>query len=142
METWLIVLLVAGGIVALVLLQTWSEKRRALRHMQGRPSISDEEFGGRFFSPDRVEIAAQLRQILSSHIAVDLSRLNPDDRLVQDIRMDSLDSMSTVEFIVEVEEHFSISIPDSTTEQMRTLRDVVDYVAAHLPSGMGSSYKG
>jgi acyl carrier protein len=85
------------------------------------------------FPPDRAEIAAQLRQILSRHIDVDLSRLSPDDKLVQDIRMDSLDSMSAVEFIVEVEQHFGSSIPDNTAERMQTLRDVVDYVAAHLP---------
>ena len=132
MLMWFIILLIAGGCVALLVLSDWSEKRRALRHMQGRSPMSDEEFGRRFFSPGRAEIAARLRQLLSSHIPVDLTRLDPDDKLVQDIRMDSLDSLATAEFIIEVEKHFGISIPDSTAEQMRTLRDVVDYVAVHL----------
>jgi acyl carrier protein len=133
METWLIILLMAVGVATLLMIQTWSEKQRALRHMQGRPSISDDEFGRLHFSPDRAEIAARLRHILSSHIAVDLSRQNPDDKLVEDLRMDSLDSLSTVEYVVDVEKHFGISIPDGTAERMRTLRDVVDYVAANLP---------
>jgi acyl carrier protein len=132
LQTWLIVLLIAGGTAALLTLQTWSERRRALRHMRGRPSISDDDFGRLFFSPDRAEIAARLRKILSGHIDVGLSRLSPDDKLVQDIRMDSLDSMSTVEFVIDVEKHFGISIPDSIAERMQTLRDVADFVATHL----------
>jgi acyl carrier protein len=66
---------------------------------------------------------------MSRHIPVDLSRLHPDDRIVEDIRMDALDSMSTVEFILEVEKEFGISIPDAAAEKMRTLRDAIDYVS-------------
>ncbi|MGH9930902.1 MAG: phosphopantetheine-binding protein, partial [Pyrinomonadaceae bacterium] len=43
---------------------------------------------------------------------------------------------STVEFVIDVEKEFGISIPDAAAEQMRTLRDVVDYVATHLPKAM------
>jgi acyl carrier protein len=96
--------------------------------MQGRPSLTDEGFGNKFFPPDRSEIAARLRQIMSRHIAVDLSRLHPDDLIVEDIRMDSLDSMATVEFLIEIEQEFGISVSDAEAEQMRTLRAVVDYV--------------
>jgi len=133
MEKWLIGAIVITVGVALVLLQGRSIKRRALRHMQGRRRLSGNEFGEQFFTSDRVAIATRLRQILSRHIELDLSQLYPDDKLVEDIRMDSLDSLSTIEFVADAETEFDISIPDSVAEQMRTLRDVVDYIAAHSP---------
>jgi len=133
MEKWLIGVLVAGSIVFLVMLQAWLEKRRALRHMRGRPSLTDVEFGRQFFTSDRQEIASRLRRILSRHIPVDVSQLHPGDKLVQDIRMDSLDSLSTVEFVFDVEREFGISIPNTAAEQMYTLQDVVEYVASYSP---------
>ena len=133
MEKWLIGVVVVTVVVALALFQGRSIKRRALRYMQGRRRLSDNEFGEQFFASDRVAIAARLRQILSRHIQLDVSQIHPDDKLVEDIRMESLDSLSTIEFVTEAEKEFGISIPDSVAEQMRTLRDVVDYIAAHSP---------
>ena len=43
--------------------------------------------------------------------------------------MDALDSMSTVEFAIEIEREFDIKISDSAAEKMRTFEDVVDFVA-------------
>ena len=128
---WRVVLL-AGGVV-LAFYQgrkiDTTEKQRALKHMADRPPLTEWEFGQRFFPPEQAELAAKLRSILAQHIPVDLSRLHPDDRIVEDIRMDALDSFATVEFIVEVEKEVGISIPDAAAEKMRTLRDVIDYVS-------------
>jgi acyl carrier protein len=47
----------------------------------------------------------------------------------------SFDSMSLVEFILEVEQEFGLKIPEAAAEQMRTLRDVIGYVSqAKRPS--------
>jgi acyl carrier protein len=106
-----------------------SEKQRALDYMAGRQPLADTQFGREFFPPEQADVASKLRRIMSRHIPVDLSRLHPDDRIVEDIRMDALDSMSTVEFILDVEKEFGISIPDAAAEKMRTLRDAIDYVS-------------
>jgi acyl carrier protein len=106
------------------------EKVRALTHMEGRPTLNEAEFGQYYFSAEQADIAARVRRILAVHIPVELSRLHPDDKLVEDIRMDALDSMSTVEFVLEVEKEFGISIPDSAAEGMRTSRDVINYIAS------------
>lgn len=126
-----VVLLVGGVTLGIyqVRLTDETEKHRALRHMADRRPLTDTEFGGQFFSPEDAEVASKLRIILARHIAVDLSRLHPDDRVVEDIRMDALDSMSTVEFILEIEKEFNIKIPDAAAEKMRTLRDIVAYVS-------------
>ena len=124
----LVLVAIAIGIYQ-VRLSDASEKQCALQHMAGRQPRADTEFGRELFPPGQAAIASKLRSIMSRHIAVDLSRLLPDDRIVEDIRMDALDSMSTVEFILEVEKEFGISIPDAAAEKMRTLRDAIDYVS-------------
>jgi acyl carrier protein len=106
------------------------EKERALRHMEGHPALDEIQFGQQYFSAGQADIAARVRRILAAYIPVELSRLHPDDKLVEDIRMDALDSMSTVEFVLEVEKEFGISIPNSAAEGMRTSRDVIDYIAS------------
>ncbi|MCX6895631.1 MAG: acyl carrier protein [Verrucomicrobia bacterium] len=106
-----------------------AERQRARAHMAGRPALSDSEFGKQHFPPDRSEVAAKLRQILRHHISVDLSQMHPDDRFIEDLRMDALDSLSTVEYVIEIEEKFSIKIPNEAAEKMATFQSVVDYVA-------------
>jgi acyl carrier protein len=97
--------------------------------MAGRQSLTDEQFGREFFQRDRAGIAIRVREIMARHITVDLSRLHPDDRIVEDLRMDALDSMSTVEFAIDLEKEFGISISDADAARLTTLRAVIDHVA-------------
>jgi acyl carrier protein len=111
-----------------------AEKQKALSHMAGRPALSEKEFGRQFFPNDRAEIAAKLREILSRYIPIDLAQMQPNDRFVEDLRMDALDSMSTVEYVIEIEKEFEIKIPDSAAEKMLTFQSVVDYVSVAVKS--------
>jgi acyl carrier protein len=103
-------------------------------HFRGRPVLSGEKFGGHYFPPDRAEIATKLRKILANHVDMDISRMNPTDRFIEDLRMDDFDSMATVEFVIEIEKEFGIEIPDAVAEKMTTLQRVVDYVAKAVTS--------
>jgi acyl carrier protein len=47
--------------------------------------------------------------------------------------MDALDSMSTIEFVLELEDHFKVTIPERAAAQMRTLRDLTSFIASKLP---------
>jgi acyl carrier protein len=105
------------------------EKRRVEAYFSGRPVLDEKEFGENYFPADRAEIAAKLRQILSNHVGIDLARVNPNDRFIEDLRMDDYDSMSTVEYVIEVEKEFGIEISDAAAEKMTTFQSVVDYVA-------------
>jgi acyl carrier protein len=109
-------------------------KQRALAHMRDRPALNEKDFGKQFFPEGSAEIAAKLREILSRHLPVDLSQLQPNDRFVEDLRMDDFDSMSTVEFVIEIEKEFGIEIPNSVAEKMATFQSVVDYVAEAVKS--------
>jgi acyl carrier protein len=126
-----IVFFLAAGVCGFfaIKLNDEAEKQRALTHMACRAALSEDEFSKQFFPSGRAEIAAKLRKILSRHIPIDLSKMQPNDRFVEDLRMDALDSMSTVEYVIEIEKEFEIKIPDSAAEKMLTFQSVVDYVA-------------
>jgi len=113
-----------------VILVDRSEKRRALGHMAGRESLSASQFANRYFSEDQIPVAEKLLGVLSRHLSVDLSRLCPDDRLVEDLRMDALDSMSTLEFMLDIEKELNVTIPNEAAAKMLTLRQVVEFVSA------------
>jgi acyl carrier protein len=59
--------------------------------------------------------------------------LNPDAPLVDY----GLDSIRSVNLIVELESEFDVQISDEQAASMRTLRDVVDQVAASLTQRSG-----
>jgi acyl carrier protein len=108
--------------------------RRVETYFTGRPVLNEKEFGEHYFPPDRAEVAAKLRKILANHVGIDISRMNPTDRFIEDLLMDDFDSMSTVEFVIEIEKEFGIKIPDSAAEKMITFQSVVDYVAEAVKS--------
>ena len=126
---------IIGGIVAFsvlfVVLLDLRYKRTARRHLAGRPRRSSAEFGREFY-PGQASIAAEMRDILAEHLPVDLSQVEPSDQPVRDLRMDDLDSLATVDFVVALEGHFGIKIENADAEQMRTVDDVIRYVIKKL----------
>ncbi len=108
--------------------------RRIETYFAGRPELGEKEFSEHYFPLDRAEVAAKLRKILANHVGIDISRMNSTDRFIEDLLMDDFDSMSTVEFVIEIEKEFEIKIPDSTAEKMATFQSVVDYVAEAVKS--------
>lgn len=111
------------------------EKRRAAQHMDGNPAFDSGDFGRHYFPASQAETASRLRELLAGCLPVDLSRLHPDDRLVDDLRMDALDSMSTVEFIIAVEKEFGVKISEADAARLRTLRDLTVLVCQSRGAG-------
>ena len=126
---------VAIGIVAVLAIgvllwfQERSVRRLVAKRMQTRKAQTTDEFGRHFFDDATAPIASRLREILARHIEVDLSRLHPDDRFIEDLEMVELDSLSAVNFAVDIEREFGISIPDADAARLKTFRDVVEYVS-------------
>ncbi len=118
--------------IAIVVLTDYWNKRRARRHLAGREGVSEQAFGQRFYPTDVAPIAGKIREILARHIPVDISRLHPSDRPVEDLRMDALDSLATVQFVVDLEEEFDLKIGDHEAERLTTFDDVVQFVAEKL----------
>lgn len=120
-----------GAVVAAVILFDRFVRWRVRRLLAGRAPLSDEEWGATFF-PARSDVASRVRQIIAAQLGIDMSRAYPSDRFIQDLRMDDLDSMASVEIVIQVEEEFGIAITDEEAQGILTVGQLVDFVASKL----------
>lgn len=72
------------------------------------------------------QIFEDIQSITARVLGVDTQEVTKESNIFDDLGADSLDS---VELIMEVEKHFSISIPDEVVEGMKTIGDVYNHVA-------------
>lgn len=70
-------------------------------------------------------IETKVIEIVAKQFATSKDKVTRTTRFQEDLSGDSLD---TVEFVMELEDTFSIEIPDSMAEKIKTVGDVVDFV--------------
>ena len=75
------------------------------------------------------EIEQKVKEIISKKFGVPLDKIEAETRLVEDLKVDSF---GAVELMFELEEAFGLSIPDSDIEHVRSVKDIVSYLAAWL----------
>jgi acyl carrier protein len=75
------------------------------------------------------EIESKVKQIISAQLEVPPEKLSDGASFVDDLKADSL---AVVELVLALEEAFHIEIPDEDTEQIKTVKDAVDYVKTHV----------
>ena len=114
-------------------------RKRAAKHMAKNPALDPAVFAATYFPADQAAVARRLRELLTPHLPFDLARLHPDDRLIEDLHMDALDSMATLEFILSVEKEFSIKLPEADFAQILTLRDLTACVVRLLAQSSGQA---
>ncbi|MBN2475352.1 MAG: acyl carrier protein [Pirellulales bacterium] len=83
----------------------------------------------------RQEVLAEVKTIVQEFTDVPLENTQESSALEGDLGLDSLD---IVEFAMEVEEHFGITIGDDAVEQSRTIGAVVDGVLRLLSDARAS----
>ncbi len=71
----------------------------------------------------------RIKEIIVEQLGVDAAQITPEASFIDDLGADSLD---TVELVMAFEEEFDIEIPDEDAEKIRTVKDVVSYLNAHL----------
>ena len=76
---------------------------------------------------DRLAIEGKVKEILSKQFGKGIEAISFDQRLVEDLGMDSF---LAVELIFELEDHLAIKIPDSDMINLKTVGDVVNYACA------------
>ena len=74
------------------------------------------------------EIFQKLKTIVVDHLGVNEEKVTMEATFVDDLAADSLD---IVELVMNIEEEFDLEIPDSDTEKIVTIGDVVKYIEEH-----------
>ncbi len=73
------------------------------------------------------DIESMIKEILAKQLTMDASKINLDSRLVEDL---GVDSFGSVEIAFELEEKFSLKIPDAALYEAKTVKNIVDYICA------------
>ena len=74
------------------------------------------------------EIFQKLKTIVVDQLGLNEENVTMEATFVDDLAADSLD---IVELIMNIEEEFDLEIPDSDTEKIVTIGDVVKYIEEH-----------
>jgi acyl carrier protein len=75
------------------------------------------------FNQDRV------KEIIVEQLGVSPEQVKPENRFIDDLGADSLD---TVELVMALEEEFECEIPDEEAEKITSVQQAVDYINTHL----------
>ena len=70
----------------------------------------------------------KVKEVLVEAINVDEDVITMEANLKDDLEADSLDA---VELIMQIEEEFEVEIPDEVASNMKTVKDIVDYIEAN-----------
>ncbi len=71
----------------------------------------------------------KVKSIIVDQLGVSEAEVTDSASFVDDLGADSLD---TIELVMAFEEAFSIEIPDEDAEKIRTVKNAIDYIEAHV----------
>lgn len=77
---------------------------------------------------EREEVLEKVRSVIVDQLNVEEDVVTEDASFVDDLGADSLD---IVELVMALEEEFGISIPDEEAENIKTVGDAMNYIAAN-----------
>lgn len=75
------------------------------------------------------EIVTEVVAILKRVVPHELADVQPESRLIEDI---GIDSLGTYELVMDAEDRFGIQINDDQLLEVKTVRDVVDFVKSQV----------
>ncbi len=67
----------------------------------------------------------KVKQLLVENLGVDESKITLESEIIKDLGADSLD---LVEMLLSMEENFGVTISDEQTENIKTVKDIVDII--------------
>jgi acyl carrier protein len=74
----------------------------------------------------QAEILEGLAEIIDEIAGVPADEVTPEKTFVDDL---DIDSLSMVEIAVAAQDKFGVEIPDDQLKDLKTVQDVIDYVA-------------
>ena len=80
----------------------------------------------------REQVLEAIRAHLADELQLDPARITEDTRFREDLSADSLDLYTLVQ---ELEDTYGVKMSDEEAAQIHTVRQAVDFVLAHDPTG-------
>ncbi len=74
---------------------------------------------------DKAQMQSKIIDIIANQLGVEKDIITPEANVVDDLGADSLD---VVELVMALEEAFDLEIPDEDAENIRTVKDIFDYL--------------
>jgi acyl carrier protein len=84
----------------------------------------------------REEVASTLCRLAAEQVAMDPAGVNLNTDLFADLNYDSLD---VVEYVMQIEEAFEVSVPDERTDGVKTIDQAVEMLLTLLPQASPKS---
>jgi len=108
-----------------------SESYRAATYLPKRAGSEHEFRSERNQDPmDRTEIFERVQRVIAETLAVDISAVQPQTRLVEDL---ATDSMQLITIVIALDEEFNAEFnTDELTKETVTVQWVADYVGRTL----------
>jgi acyl carrier protein len=78
----------------------------------------------------REEVLSLIRNHLADELEVDAARIGDSTRFKEDLEADSLDLYTLVQ---ELEDSYSVRIPDDEAARILTVGQAADFILAHQP---------
>ena len=70
----------------------------------------------------------KVREIIADQFSVDVNKITETTNIAEELGADSLD---LVEILMSLEDEFGVSIPDEVIPNIKSVKDVVDYIDAN-----------
>ncbi len=73
-------------------------------------------------------VEKKVKEILADQLGADVTKITLDTNVATDLGADSLD---LVEILMSLEDEFGVSIPDEQIAEIKTVKQIVDFVEAN-----------
>lgn len=80
-------------------------------------------------APSRDQLVDRLCDLAAAQASIDRGQVNASSRLREDLNFDSLDTM---EFAMEIEDEYGVSVSDGDVEEIKTVGQAIDLLAGLL----------
>ena len=70
----------------------------------------------------------KVKEIIANQLSIDVDKLTENTNISEDLGADSLD---LVEILMSLEDEFKVSIPDEAIPQIKSIKDVVEFIDSH-----------
>lgn len=72
----------------------------------------------------------KIKEIIANQLSVNVEKITEKTNIAEELGADSLD---LVEILMSLEDEFGVSIPDEVIPEIKTVKDIADFIDANAP---------